>query len=65
MDHNFPPSFPPHLAEKHAAPVLQVAHEHGMSPTITDAVRALPARARSLGHGDEDVAAIYEAMATA
>lgn len=65
VDQNFPPSFPLHLAEKDAELVLQAAQEHGVDLPITVAVTALLARARSLGHGEEDVAAIYAAMAPA
>lgn len=65
VDQDFPPSFPLHLAEKDAELVLQAAQEHGVDLPITVAATALLARARSLGHGEEDVAAIYAAMAPA
>ncbi len=63
MEHHFPPSFPLYLAEKDAELILQVAGEHGLALPMTGAVAGWLARARSLGHGDQDVAAVFEVMA--
>jgi 3-hydroxyisobutyrate dehydrogenase len=59
----FPPSFPLDLALKDARLVADAAHDAGTELALTDAVTRLFERASELGHGDEDMAAIYRAVA--
>jgi 3-hydroxyisobutyrate dehydrogenase len=59
----FPPSFPLDLALKDARLVVDAARENGTGLGLTEAVTRLFERASELGHGDEDMAAIYHAAA--
>lgn len=55
----FPTSFPLGLALKDANLVLDAAERHGAELALTEATAALFERAVELGHGDEDMAAVY------
>ncbi len=55
----FPTSFPLELALKDANLVLDAAERHGTELALTEATAALLERAVELGHGDEDMAAVY------
>ena len=55
----FPTSFPLELALKDANLVLDAAERHGAELALTEATAALFERAVELGHGDEDMAAVY------
>jgi 3-hydroxyisobutyrate dehydrogenase len=58
----FPPSFPLKHALKDAHLVLAAAREAGLTLPGADAVAGRLERAAELGHGDEDLAAVYEAV---
>jgi 3-hydroxyisobutyrate dehydrogenase len=58
----FTPSFPLRLADKDAHLVLDAAHKAGLSLPGLDAIAKQFDRARELGHGDKDMAAVYEAV---
>lgn len=62
VERRFPPSFPLHLAEKDAELILQVASDRGLSLPMTRVVAGWLAHARALGHGDQDVAALFEGI---
>jgi 3-hydroxyisobutyrate dehydrogenase len=64
LKREFPPSFPLDLALKDARLVVDAARENGADPAVAQAVVRLLERASELGHGDEDMAAIYYAAAT-
>jgi len=59
----FPPSFPLDLALKDARLVVDAARDSGADPEVAQAVVRLLEKASELGHGDEDMAAIYYAAA--
>jgi 3-hydroxyisobutyrate dehydrogenase len=61
IDHQYPPSFSLHLAEKDVGLVLEAAEQAGLRLELTEAVRSRFARAAELGHGEEDMAAVVEA----
>jgi len=63
MNGEFPPSFPLDLALKDARLVLDAARENGAELSLAAAVTRLFEKATELGHGDEDMAAIYYAAA--
>jgi 3-hydroxyisobutyrate dehydrogenase len=63
MKGEFPPSFPLDLALKDARLVLDAARENGTELNLAAAVTRLLEKASELGHGDEDMAAIYHAAA--
>jgi 3-hydroxyisobutyrate dehydrogenase len=56
-----PPSFPLTGAAKDAGLVAAAGHAAGANPRIADATREQFRRAIELGHGDEDMAAVYYA----
>ena len=59
----FPPAFPLSLALKDARLVLEAAERHGVSLKVAQAAAEQFERAEKLGHGDEDMAAVYYASA--
>jgi 3-hydroxyisobutyrate dehydrogenase len=63
LKEEFPPSFPLDLALKDARLVVDAARHNGADPEVAQAVVRLLERASELGHGDEDMAAIYYAAA--
>jgi 3-hydroxyisobutyrate dehydrogenase len=63
LKEEFPPSFPLDLALKDARLVVDAARDSGADPELAQAVVRLFERASELGHGDEDMAAIYYAAA--
>jgi 3-hydroxyisobutyrate dehydrogenase len=63
MKGEFPPSFPLDLALKDARLVLDAARENGAELSLAATVTRLFEKASELGHGDEDMAAIYHAVA--
>jgi 3-hydroxyisobutyrate dehydrogenase len=63
LERSYPPSFRLALAEKDASLVLEAAERAWLEPKVARAVKELFARSDELGHGDEDMAAVYEAFA--
>ena len=61
IEERFPTSFSLKLARKDAALVLDAARANGLEMSVTEAVAARFDDAISSGHGDEDMAAVYEA----
>ena len=61
IEERFPASFFLKLARKDAALVLDAARANGLEMSVTEAVIARFDDAISSGHGDEDMAAVYEA----
>jgi 3-hydroxyisobutyrate dehydrogenase len=59
----FPPSFPLSLALKDARLVLEAADRHDVALKIARVAVEQFERAEQLGHGDEDMAAVYYASA--
>jgi 3-hydroxyisobutyrate dehydrogenase len=59
----FEPAFPLRLADKDARLVLEAGEEDGAELPVTRAVERRLAEAVELGHGDEDLAAAYQASA--
>jgi len=59
----FPPSFPLDLALKDVRLVVEAARENGTELELAQTVTRLFERASEQGHGDEDMAAIYHAVA--
>jgi 3-hydroxyisobutyrate dehydrogenase len=59
LDRRLEPSFKLRLAEKDAALVLEAARRAGIHPRVAQAVREALHRGVELGHGDEDMAAVY------
>lgn len=57
----FPPSFKTASAVKDAGLVAEAARAAGLTPLVAEAVRDQMRRAADLGHGDEDMAAVYYA----
>lgn len=61
IEGDFPTSFSAKLARKDAGLVLDAARANGLEPTIAGAVAGLLDGAIEAGHGEEDMAAIFEA----
>jgi 3-hydroxyisobutyrate dehydrogenase len=61
VEEDFPTSFSARLARKDAGLVLEAAENHGLSMEIAEAVVARFDEAIEAGHGEEDMAAVYEA----
>jgi 3-hydroxyisobutyrate dehydrogenase len=61
MAGEFPPSFKTETAVKDTELVVEAARAAGLSPLLAEAVRDQMRRAVELGHGDEDMAAVYYA----
>lgn len=61
IERAFEPAFPLRLARKDADLVLEACEREGASLPLVDTLERSFARADQLGHGDEDMAAIYEA----
>ena len=61
IEERFPASFFLKLARKDAALVLDAAKANGLEMSVTEAVIARFDDAISSGHGDEDMATVYEA----
>jgi 3-hydroxyisobutyrate dehydrogenase len=61
IERSFPPSFKTSTAAKDAGLVAAAGRDAGTTPRIAEAVRDQMHRATSLGHGDEDMAAVYYA----
>lgn len=62
LDHAYPVSFPLRLALKDARLVLETAGRAGLEARITQAVADAFERALEAGHGDDDMAAIFEGI---
>jgi len=63
LKREFPPSFPLELALKDSRLVQEAADRHGVELALGRATTGMFERALELGHGDEDMAAIYHAAA--
>jgi 3-hydroxyisobutyrate dehydrogenase len=61
IEERFPASFSMKLARKDAALVLDAARANDLEMSVAEAVAARFDEAISSGHGDEDLAAVYEA----
>jgi len=61
IEERFPTSFSLKLARKDAALVLDAARANGLEMAVAEAVAARFDDAINSGHGDEDLAAVYEA----
>jgi 3-hydroxyisobutyrate dehydrogenase len=61
IERRFEPSFPLRLARKDADLVLEACEREGASLPLIDTLERTFARAEELGHGDNDMAAVYEA----
>lgn len=61
IDEDFPTSFSAKLARKDAGLVLDAAEENGLDMVVARAVAARFDEAIEAGHGEEDMAAVYEA----
>jgi 3-hydroxyisobutyrate dehydrogenase len=59
IERSFEPSFPLRLAAKDARLVLEAASGDRDEPVLPRAVESRLAHADELGHGDEDMAAVY------
>ena len=62
IEREFDPSFKAALAEKDARLVLEAAERSDLELPLVEAVREAFVRAVELGHGDEDMAAVVEAL---
>ena len=62
IEENFPTSFSAKLARKDTRLVLEAAGERGLHPLITEAVARRFDEAIQAGHGEDDMAAIFEAV---
>jgi 3-hydroxyisobutyrate dehydrogenase len=62
MEGDFETSFPLHLAYKDLNLMLDAARSHGFEAPLAAAVAGLFARAAELGHGDDDMSAVYAAL---
>jgi 3-hydroxyisobutyrate dehydrogenase len=62
IERSFDPSFKASLAEKDAGLVLEAAGRSELELPLVEAVREAFERAVELGHGDEDMAAVVEAL---
>ena len=63
IERDFPTSFSAKLARKDVGLVLEAASSEGLRMELASSVAALFDEALKAGHGDEDMAAIYEAAA--
>jgi 3-hydroxyisobutyrate dehydrogenase len=63
LDREFPAAFPLSLALKDARLVLEAAERHGVPSKLAKVAADQFERAEQLGHGDEDMAAVYYASA--
>ena len=61
IEEDFPTSFSAKLARKDAGLVLDAAEERGLRMSLAPAVAARLDEAIEAGHGEEDMAAVYEA----
>ena len=61
IEEDFPTSFSAKLARKDTGLVLEAAGERGLHPLIAEAVAKRFDQAIEAGHGEEDMAAIFEA----
>jgi 3-hydroxyisobutyrate dehydrogenase len=64
LNQDFPPSFPLRLARKDAALILEAAGDELELPLVQTTLRQFD-RAFELGHGDEEMSAVYHASAGA
>ncbi len=62
IDEEFPTSFSAQLARKDASLVLDAAGAHWLPLRVTEAIAARFDEAIESGHGEEDMAAVYEAV---
>ncbi|MDP9425340.1 MAG: NAD-binding protein [Actinomycetota bacterium] len=62
IEEDFPISFSAKLARKDTGFVLEAAGERGLHPLIAEAVARRFDEAIQAGHGEEDMAAIFEAV---
>ncbi|QIN80297.1 NAD-binding protein [Rubrobacter marinus] len=62
IEEDFPTSFSAKLARKDTGLVLEAASERGLRPLIAEAVARRFDEAIGAGHGEEDMAAIFEAV---
>ncbi|MGF1473579.1 MAG: NAD(P)-dependent oxidoreductase [Rubrobacteraceae bacterium] len=62
IDEDFPTSFSAELARKDVGLILEAANTEGVHLALAEAVAARFDQAIQAGHGDEDMAAIYEAI---
>lgn len=62
IEEDFPTSFSAKLARKDTGLVLEAAGERGLHPLISEAVARRFDEAIQAGHGEEDMAAIFEAV---
>ena len=62
IEEDFTASFSAKLARKDAGLVLEAAEERGLQMAVASAVAARFDEAIEAGHGEEDMAAIYEAV---
>jgi 3-hydroxyisobutyrate dehydrogenase len=61
LGREYEPSFPLRLAHKDARLVLEAVDDQDLDPILLDAVRRRFAEAEEIGHGDSDMAAVFEA----
>jgi 3-hydroxyisobutyrate dehydrogenase len=64
LNQDFPPSFPLRLARKDVALILEAAGDELELPLVRATLHQFD-RAFELGHGDEDMSAVYHASAAA
>jgi len=62
IEENFPPSFSLKLARKDVALMLEAARAEGLRLALTETVAERYDDAIETGHGEEDMAAVYEAV---
>ena len=62
IEEDFPTSFSTKLARKDARLVLEAATERGLHPLIAEAIARRFDEAIGAGHGEDDMAAIFEAV---
>lgn len=60
---DFPPAFPVDGARKDLGLIVEAAGKAGVDPTLLDALQGQYDRAAKEGHGDDDLAAVYAALA--
>jgi 3-hydroxyisobutyrate dehydrogenase len=61
IEGEFPPAFPLYLARKDAGIVLEAGERDGAEMALARAIEARFSEAEEAGHGEEDMAAVYEA----
>jgi 3-hydroxyisobutyrate dehydrogenase len=61
VEEDFPTSFSARLARKDAGLVLDAAEAHDLRMRVAEAVAARFDEAIEAGHGEEDLAAVYQA----